>query len=56
MNPSVLSKAMSKEKGQIGFYSLGKAISLEGKHWIQTSFTLLKNLTLCHILLMVEES
>ena len=32
----------------IGFFSLGKATSLEGKLWIQTK------LTLCHILSIAE--
>ena len=44
INPSHLLPAMGKIVGHIGFYSPDKATSIrEGKLWIQTSSTLLKN-------------
>ena len=44
MNLIILPPAMGKIVGQTRFFSLGEAISLgEGKLWIQTCETLLKN-------------
>ena len=41
---------------QAGLFILGKVTSLgEWKLWIQASCTLLKKLTLCHILFMLEQ-
>ena len=51
MNPIILSPAMGKIVGQTRFFDLGEETSLEeGKLWIQTCYTPLKKLTLCHIL------
>ena len=44
MNPIILPPAMGKIEGQTVFFSFGKATSLgEGKAWIQTCWTPLKN-------------
>ena len=44
MNPIILPPAMGKIVGQTGFFSLVEATSLgEGKLWIQTCYTPLKN-------------
>ena len=54
MNSSVFFSAIRKVVGQTEFLCSGEATSLgEEKLLIQTSFTLFKRLTLCHILLIV---